>query len=230
MTSRLVSPLTLPLIYLFSNFTSISPNQITFISFLFGLFSAISFYYEKFLLSSIFFLLLYIFDCIDGRLAKLKNQSSELGDMFDHVFGELIILILLIPIFFHFYLQNMDSIVFLLLLFTFLSPFNYFVNYFFKYTFTDFNGSSSHISSEVKLVTSDSNNLFFKLYLFLKSKNIKSIPSDIEANHLLFLGLPIAVYLNSNSTIFILLLFSNIILLINICLIVFRNIYLVRKS
>ena len=121
--------ISMPFIFIIANYTRITPNQITLIGFLFGLYAALLFYNENYILGVILFEISYLFDCIDGRLARLTNNTSKIGDMYDHFLGQLLILILTIPFAIHFYLLNMQLQFLFLIMFVFLSPFYYFVNY-----------------------------------------------------------------------------------------------------
>ena len=135
-TSRLImNYVSVPFIYFFSNFTKVTPTQITLIGFFIGLYAAYFFLIEEFIIGVVLFELSYIFDCIDGRLARLTGKTSKIGDMFDHILGPFLILILIIPFIWHYYLLSMDWQLLLLVIFAFLYPFNIFVNYFSKYTF-----------------------------------------------------------------------------------------------
>jgi len=66
--------------------TSVTPNQITFISFLMGILSAycISLAEHNFLiLGGIIFFISYIIDNVDGEIARLKNLGSKKGAFLD---------------------------------------------------------------------------------------------------------------------------------------------------
>ena len=66
--------------------TSISPNQITALSLLFGLLSAVCFMFGGYVFNIIGSLLLtlsYTLDNCDGEVARVKNMSSEFGAKFD---------------------------------------------------------------------------------------------------------------------------------------------------
>lgn len=70
--------------------TSITPNQITFLSFIVILISAFFFVLGKHIyviLGALLFLLSHILDGVDGSLARLKGMSSTYGDFLDSVVG-----------------------------------------------------------------------------------------------------------------------------------------------
>ena len=74
------------LTWLFANYTSSTPNQITIISFLFGLLAAY-FFLQGTWINLIFGALLYeisfLLDYVDGRIARLKNLKSTFGAYLD---------------------------------------------------------------------------------------------------------------------------------------------------
>jgi len=78
--------LVIRIVWLLGNHTNFTPNQITCISFIFGIFSAISFLQGTvpfLILGAFLFEISYIFDCVDGRIARLKGQSSMFGRYLD---------------------------------------------------------------------------------------------------------------------------------------------------
>ena len=80
----------------------LTPNNITFISTLFGLYACYMLYNNRIKQAMIYWLISYIFDCIDGRLARNYNMSSAFGEAFDFVSdmvgNVLLILILLFKV------------------------------------------------------------------------------------------------------------------------------------
>jgi phosphatidylglycerophosphate synthase len=74
------------LTFLFANYTRFTPNQITVMSFIFGLLSACCFlngtrYYL--IAGALLFEFSFILDCIDGRIARLKGLKSIFGAYLD---------------------------------------------------------------------------------------------------------------------------------------------------
>ena len=66
--------------------TQVTPNQITYFSFLLGICSSILFAFGEhfyFILGGVFSLLSLIFDCADGMLARTKNMTSTYGTYLD---------------------------------------------------------------------------------------------------------------------------------------------------
>jgi phosphatidylglycerophosphate synthase len=68
--------------------TNVTPNQITFISFLIAL-AAIPFFalggYIHVVIGAVLINFAYTMDCVDGEIAKLKNMRSRFGATFDFV-------------------------------------------------------------------------------------------------------------------------------------------------
>ncbi len=54
-----------------------TPNTITFFSLLTGLFSIYYLYINEYKKASVYYFISYIFDCIDGRLARTYNMQSK---------------------------------------------------------------------------------------------------------------------------------------------------------
>ena len=78
----------LRLVYFFANFTKFTPNQITILGFIFDIASAFSFLQGTWfylIIGAFLFEFGYICDCIDGRLARLKGESTKVGGFLDHI-------------------------------------------------------------------------------------------------------------------------------------------------
>ncbi|KUJ96228.1 MAG: Phosphatidylglycerophosphate synthase [Desulfonauticus sp. 38_4375] len=96
--SIFVLPLAKKLILIFSNNRLLTPNQITFCAFIFRLLSCVLFLrgnYNHLVIGSIFYYLAYLFDCVDGPVARLTNQTSDIGRYLDHIsdlVGDILIL------------------------------------------------------------------------------------------------------------------------------------------
>lgn len=87
-----------PLFYHFG----LTPNSITSLSLLCGIYSAYLLFKKCYFLSILFYLLAYIFDCLDGYNARKYNMMSKFGDYYDHISDIFKFLLLVIV----FYLQN----------------------------------------------------------------------------------------------------------------------------
>lgn len=85
-TEIVVKPFVYQLTSIFANYTRLTPNQITVLSFIFGILSAYSFLQGNWIYlvtGSILFELSYMLDCTDGRVARLKGLHSRFGGYLD---------------------------------------------------------------------------------------------------------------------------------------------------
>jgi len=93
-----VLPLANRLVVLACNYTELSPNQITAISSVFRLLSALCFFGGRrwgLVAGAICYYLAYVIDCVDGPVARLKGKTSVFGRYFDHLsdlIGDMLIL------------------------------------------------------------------------------------------------------------------------------------------
>ena len=81
-----LNPFVYRLTWIIANYTRVTPNQITFMSFILGILSAYSFLYGTWhymVLGAFLFEFSYILDCIDGRIARLKGLESRFGAYID---------------------------------------------------------------------------------------------------------------------------------------------------
>ena len=93
-----VLPVANRLVVLVCNYTELSPNQITGVSLVFRLLSALSFLSGSrwgLVAGALCYYLAYVIDCVDGPVARLKGKTSTFGRYFDHIsdlVGDLLIL------------------------------------------------------------------------------------------------------------------------------------------
>ena len=76
---KVTTPL-LPIMYA----TNHSANTITSYSFFFGLLSLYSLWTGYVGLFVVFYLISYVFDCMDGQFAREYNMTTRFGDFYDH--------------------------------------------------------------------------------------------------------------------------------------------------
>lgn len=69
----------------------ITPNQITILSFVMAIISAYLFYIDCIMFASIFMVMFFVLDCLDGMTARIKVLTSSFGDYLDHTFGTIFI-------------------------------------------------------------------------------------------------------------------------------------------
>jgi phosphatidylserine synthase len=63
---------------------NLTPNFITTISLICGIISFVLISSDNYICGSLFFMLRYILDCLDGPVARLTKKTSEFGDIYDH--------------------------------------------------------------------------------------------------------------------------------------------------
>lgn len=91
-----------------------TPNQVTLLSFLFGLSSAamlLGNYFPFYPISALCYLIFWILDITDGKLARLQNRVSSFGAWFDPVIGEAMDYIMHLFIVLSLYLKGHNVIV-----------------------------------------------------------------------------------------------------------------------
>ncbi|RCV49765.1 CDP-alcohol phosphatidyltransferase family protein [Marinitenerispora sediminis] len=91
-TVFLVDPLAARLVVWTANRTDITPNQITFGAGVLGLGSAVCFAlgdWPWLLAGAVLFHLSFVLDCMDGKIARLKNNGSVFGAWVDFVFDRI---------------------------------------------------------------------------------------------------------------------------------------------
>lgn len=85
-TVLFLDPIAFKLTYFFANFTRVSPNALTIISFILGLSSAVLFTfgtYSYLVLGSLLFQSSSLLDCVDGKLARLTHTESKVGKILE---------------------------------------------------------------------------------------------------------------------------------------------------
>jgi phosphatidylglycerophosphate synthase len=70
-----------------------SPNQITTIGNIFGIIGIYKLYHGKYIESAFFYLIRYIFDCLDGYYARKYDEVTIFGDWYDHISDILILIV-----------------------------------------------------------------------------------------------------------------------------------------
>jgi phosphatidylglycerophosphate synthase len=94
-TVLLVDPVAAPLVALIANYTPITPNVITFAALLLGLGSAGVFWLHTWpwlVAGAVLYHLSFTFDCLDGKLARLKGNGSAIGGLLDYIFDRIRVL------------------------------------------------------------------------------------------------------------------------------------------
>ena len=63
----------------------VTPNQISLLSLLFGIFCAVSYLYQMFFLGSIFLFISAVLDLVDGSVARRTEKETKFGAVFDWI-------------------------------------------------------------------------------------------------------------------------------------------------
>lgn len=61
-----------------------TPNLLTSFSLIFGVAAAVYIYWGWFVTGAIFFFMAYVFDCMDGNMARAFDMVTRFGDFYDH--------------------------------------------------------------------------------------------------------------------------------------------------
>ncbi|BCD60570.1 MULTISPECIES: CDP-alcohol phosphatidyltransferase family protein [unclassified Nitratiruptor] len=163
-----------------ANKTTITPNQVTLLSFIVAIFAGVAFWKEYYILGAFLYQFSYILDIVDGALARVTHQTSKFGAFFD-VFTDWIKAPILYVVLFLKFNQVYLLIVLLLLLF-----FNCLVN---KYNDMLYYQGSKSITKDLE--NAHEKNLLKRYLLFMKEKHIQPFPSTIEVEALLLFFYPI---------------------------------------
>jgi phosphatidylglycerophosphate synthase len=95
-TVLLVDPVATPLVRWTAMWTRVTPNQITWAALLLGLGAAACFAqgeWQWLVIGAVIYHVSFIFDCMDGKLARLTGKGSEFGGWLDYIFDRIRVLI-----------------------------------------------------------------------------------------------------------------------------------------
>ncbi|CAG9613122.1 hypothetical protein BACCIP111899_02317 [Bacillus rhizoplanae] len=87
-TVFLVDPVASRLMLPLANYTKITPNQLTLLAFFTGLLAAFQFYqgtYFSLVLGAVLYHISFTFDCMDGKISRLKGTGSIFGAWLDYI-------------------------------------------------------------------------------------------------------------------------------------------------
>jgi len=85
---------------------NIHPNVLTIFSFLFAILAAFCFFENWLIIGAVLYLINFVFDCTDGTLARLTNQSSNIGAKLDFYTDRIGIICLYFGLWWSQYYQN----------------------------------------------------------------------------------------------------------------------------
>jgi phosphatidylglycerophosphate synthase len=92
-----------------------TPNLLTTISLIFGLFSGYNLYNRSYGVAALLFAIAYFFDCMDGHFARKYNMVTDFGDYYDH-FCDLLKIILILVLLYYISINKFIKIIPLLLI------------------------------------------------------------------------------------------------------------------
>ena len=166
------------------------PNDVTILSLLFTLIGLYFYLKDKNILGITFFLIGFIFDCMDGQMARKYNQGSTYGMILDNV-CDMIKIILLIPIIIYKLIKKnkikkLLILLFLLLLFNFFFIKNSYMNYAIL-SYQKYNNDNFYFTKEIEIKNSNlENKIISKLYLNKLNSNYKiyrkNFPNKLNDN------------------------------------------------
>lgn len=112
--------------YAISKYSNIKPNTISFISIFFLLISLPLIIYEYYFYAFLLLFLNLFFDNIDGELARVKSQSSKLGELLEKINSDIFYIFFYNTISLSFYYQNILELYYVIIFFS-LSIVYYFI-------------------------------------------------------------------------------------------------------
>ncbi|BAF70364.1 CDP-alcohol phosphatidyltransferase family protein [Nitratiruptor sp. SB155-2] len=100
--------------------TKMTPNQITTVSLLLGIFAAASFFYEYRVLSFLLLHLSFLFDCVDGQLARATKQLSKKGTFLDNISDRIVENAILLVFVYRYNFSSGNLLIFLNMLYSYI--------------------------------------------------------------------------------------------------------------
>lgn len=187
-TVLVIDPIAIRLLWIVSNFTKLTPNQITAISFIFGLLSALSFLQGTWIyliLGAFLFQICFLIDCIDGKLARLKGLKSGFGAYLDAMLDRCRVFIVVLCLVYGQYILTKDISYFLLGFGYFFANVMYVMNMEILHRTNPSTYGNSLMEKSLKLGK-------LEIKPHLHSKRLLTLPfSDIETDALIFFIAPL---------------------------------------
>lgn len=116
-TVYLLDPIAKPLLWLISNYTSLTPNIITSFSLILWVLWFVLWLYGYLFLAVLFYYFSFLFDCIDWKLSRLTNNQSKVGALFDWLVWNIVVgLYMILLIYVYIDLNNVFAIIMLFLI------------------------------------------------------------------------------------------------------------------
>ncbi len=142
------------LVWIFANFTKITPNQISALGGLFVFICGYLFWKGMFGLGALSFFLAFFLDAIDGKVARITNNMKKIGIIYEGVFDLLRVFVPLLGITYGYYNLTNDFSIF------FWSLVSLFSNYFFMFfgLFTIFKIRLAEENLNIEVICGKTNN------------------------------------------------------------------------
>ena len=110
----LLKYITFPLVYIIVNYTKITPNIISLLSITFGVYSAYNYMLGNVLLGGSMYFISYVFDALDGKVARIKETGRPYGAWLDICIDRFNLIIITTSIAYNVYVKSGDvNIIFL---------------------------------------------------------------------------------------------------------------------
>ncbi|MEQ6125083.1 CDP-alcohol phosphatidyltransferase family protein [Pseudotenacibaculum sp. MALMAid0570] len=104
----LLKYITMPMVYFIINYTKITPNFISIISLIFGVLSAYLYFTGEIFLAAISYFISYIFDALDGKVARLTKKGKVYGAWLDIFIDRINLVLISTAISYNFYSNTED--------------------------------------------------------------------------------------------------------------------------
>lgn len=190
----LLEPIASRVTWLIANFTNLKPNTLTIIGGTMAFIAAFLMFNGYLIFGAVLFEIYYIFDMVDGRIARLKNLSSKGGKCLDYLMDRIIIFSLTLALVFNFLDKpGFAKIVLLGFLFVFIEIFSLHLATTTNQVFSNGEKRDLLLDEDTKKISQK--NILLKKYVSIKNYlskfGLPVLPSGIEAIHIAFFIGPI---------------------------------------
>lgn len=213
-TVLVIDPIAARLLWVIANFTKFTPNQITVISFIFGLASAISFLQGTWIylvIGAFLFEIAFLFDCVDGKLARLKGLKSGFGGYLDLTLDHTRIFLVISCLVYGQYLLTKEASYFLFgitYIFLYLSH----VISVYKCHMIENEFFKKDVNTNSTLVIQNKFPIIWGIKGYFDSKRLSIFPGFVEADTLAFFISPILIQIKFGLLLGSIILFGNILI------------------
>ncbi len=187
-TRLVIDKLAIPLAKFLKDKKKVSPNGVTLFSLILSILASlliVSLNKNYIIIGASVYQLAFLFDCIDGKLARLRKKTSYFGEILDNISDRISISAMALAVGYYFSIRfsSMSYLIFYSV-YALLTLINSNVWLFYE-KIRDKKNNINLLEGEVNKT------LFHGFFLFFKKKGLRPYPSEIELNLLLFTILPI---------------------------------------